>query len=451
MDILQQILMIVVTLGVLVTFHEFGHFWVARRCGVKVLRFCVGFGKPFWTWRDRSGTEFAVAAIPLGGYVKMLDEREGDVPPELLSQSFTRKPVGQRIAIIAAGPIANFLLALGLYWVIFMQGVGGAVPIIDSVAKNSLAEIAGLAPGQEIVAIDGEETPTRQALHERLVGRIGESGPLRFSVKYPDSDIIYDSSAALDKWLAGAEAPDLLGGLGITLWQPKGEPVIEMVVAGSPAERGGLRVGDRIESTDGVAVPDWMTWLLYVRAHPQQTIEVVVQRGGERHHLQVTPDRKVDEQGNAYGQVGVDSTIRWPKEMLREFHYNPASALAAAGERTWETTVLSLESIKKLVVGDISLKNLSGPITIAKVATASAKSGLERYLDFLAFFSISLGVLNLLPIPVLDGGHILFALPELITGKPLSERVQAVGMQIGMFIIVGIMVLAFYNDLMRVF
>jgi regulator of sigma E protease len=449
MNVLQMILITAVTLGVLVTFHEFGHFWVARRCGVKVLRFCVGFGKPLWIWRDRTGTEFAIAAIPLGGYVKMLDEREGEVPPELLSQSFNRKPVGQRIAIIAAGPIANFLLAIALYWLIFVLGVGGVVPVIGSVEKNSLAEIAGLAPGQEIVAIDGEETPTWQALHERLVGRIGESGSLRFSVKYPGSDIIYDSTAPLDKWLSGAEAPDLVGGLGITLWQPKGEPVVETVVADGPAARAGLQAGDRIESADGVAMPDWETWVHHVRARPEQKIELVVQREGKRHELALVPDRKVDEQGQAFGQVGLGNSVRWPPEMLREFQYTPVAALGAALERTWSMSVESLKSIKKLVLGMISPKNLSGPITIAKVATAQAKSGLEPYLGFLAFFSISLGVLNLLPIPVLDGGHILFALPELFTGKPLSERVQAMGAQVGLFIIVGIMVLALYNDLMR--
>jgi regulator of sigma E protease len=449
MNMLQMILVTIVTIGVLVTFHEYGHYWAARRCGVKVLRFCVGFGKPIWSWRDRTGTEFAIAAIPLGGYVKMLDERESEVPPELLSQSFNRKPVGQRIAIVAAGPIANFLLAIALYWLIFVLGVGGVVPIVGSVEKNSLAEIAGLAPGQEIVAVDGEPTPTWQALHEHLVSRIGESGPLRFSVKYPDSEIIYDSTATLDEWLGDAEAPDLVGGLGITLWQPRGEPVIETVVADGPAARAGLLAGDRIVNADGVAMPDWQAWVEHVRARPEQSVQVLVERAGARHELTLVPARKLDEQGNAFGQVGLGSPVSWPPEMLRQFHYGPIAALGEALERTWSMTVVSLESIKKLIFGEISPKNLSGPITIAKVATASAKSGLEPYLGFLAFFSISLGVLNLLPIPVLDGGHILFALPELFTGKPISERVQALCVQVGVFIIVGIMGLALYNDVVR--
>jgi len=450
MNILQMILITALTLGVLVTFHEYGHFWVARRCGVKVLRFCIGFGKPFWTWHDKHGTEFALAAIPLGGYVKMLDEREGEVPAELLSQSFTRKPVWQRIAIIAAGPIANFLLAIALYWIVFVSGVGGVAPVIGSIKDHSLAQMAGLSAGQEIVAIDGADTPTWQALHERLVRRIGESGALRFSVKYPDSDVIYDSTVDLDNWLAGDEAPDMVAGLGITLWQPKGEPVIEKILADGPAAKAGLQAQDRIESADGIAMPDWETWVEYVRARPEQGIELVILRDGVRRDVALTPDRKVDEQGKAFGQVGIGGAVKWPDSMLRDFHYSPGAALVAAAERTWSMSVVSLESIKKLALGMISPKNLSGPITIAKVATASAKSGWEPYLGFLAFFSVSLGVLNLLPIPVLDGGHILFALPELFTGKPLSEKVQAVGFQIGMFIVVGIMVLALYNDLMRV-
>ncbi len=451
MHIVQMILITAVTLGVLVTFHEFGHFWVARRCGVKVLRFCIGFGKPLWSWRDRHGTEFAIAALPLGGYVKMLDEREGEVPPELLSQSFTRKPVWKRIAIIAAGPIANFLLAIALYWLIFMIGISGVAPVIGAIKAGSLAEIAGLAPGQEIVAIDSAATPTWNALHERLLRRIGESGALHFSAKYPDSDVVYESSVELQNWLGGDEAPDMIGGLGITLWQPKGEPVIETVLPESPAAKAGLLANDRIASADGIAVADWDSWVTYVRARPAQTIKLIVLRDGAQHAVNLVPDRKVDEQGVAYGQVGVGGTVHWPESLLRDFRYTPGAALLAALDRTWSMSVVSLQSIKKLALGMISSKNLSGPITIAKVATASAQSGWQPYLGFLAFFSISLGVLNLLPIPVLDGGHILFALPELITGKPLSEKVQAVGIQIGMFIIVGIMMLALYNDLMRVY
>lgn len=449
MNLLQMILITAVTLGVLVTIHEFGHFWVARRCGVKVLRFSIGFGKALWRTRDRHGTEYVVALIPLGGYVKMLDEREGDVPPELLPQSFMRKPVSQRIAIVAAGPIANFLLAILLYWVIFMVGVGGIAPVVGSVKPGSLAERAGLASGYEIVAIDGEETPTWQALHERLLQRIGESGTLRISAKRADSNVVQDTSVQLKDWLVGEDEPDLLAGLGVEMWRPRGEPLIEQVIAGSPAERAGLLAGDRIVSADGVMLNDWQTWLDYVRARPQQKIELLVLRDGNERAVAVTPDRKLDENDKPYGQVGLAGSVKWPDSMLREVSYSPLAAVAPALQRTWTMSVVSLDSIRKMLLGLISPKNLSGPITIAKVATASAQSGWEPYLAFLAFFSVSLGVLNLLPIPVLDGGHILFSLPELFTGKPLPEKIQAVGYQVGLFVIVGVMMLALYNDLLR--
>jgi len=449
MELLQMILVTAVTLGVLVTIHEFGHFWVARRCGVKVLRFSIGFGKPLWRWHDRTGTEYALAAIPLGGYVKMLDEREGAVPEALLPQSFTRQPVLNRIAIVAAGPMANFLLAIAVYWLIFVSGVSGVAPVIDTVKPDSLAASAGLAPGQEIVAIDGEPTPTWQALYERLMRRIGETGPLRISAKLPDSDVVHESTAQLDNWLSGSDAPDMIAGLGITLWHPRGDTVIDRVIPDSPAAKAGLKAHDRIVAADGMALKDWESWLEYVRARPQQPIEITVVRDGVQSDMTVIPERKLDAEGKAIGQVGVAGSVQWPEHLLRDFKYGPAAALGAAVKRTWTMSMVSLESIKKMILGMISPKNLSGPITIAKVATASAKSGWEPYLGFLAFFSVSLGVLNLLPIPVLDGGHILFALPELFTGRPLSERIQAVGYQIGLFIIVGVMMLALYNDLMR--
>lgn len=450
LSLLQTILITLATLGVLVTIHEFGHFWVARRCGVKVLRFSVGFGKPLWRWRDRTGTEFAVAAIPLGGYVKMLDEREGEVPDALLDQAFNRQPVGRRIAIVAAGPIANFLLAIAVYWVLFVGGVTGAAPVIGAVTPESPAASAGLRAGQEIVAVDGEATPTWQALHQQLLRRIGESGALQLAVKYPDSEIVHETRIELRDWLSGEEAPDVVAGLGLSLWQPSVPAVIGEVVADSPAAAAGLRANDRIVAADGQAMADWNAWVDYVRPRPGQTIRVEFERDGSRQTVELVPARKVDAEGNAYGQVGVGvNPPVWPEHLLREFHYSPATALVAALDRTWEMSAFTLDSIKKMLLGLISPKNLSGPITIAKVATASAKSGWEAYLGLLALLSISLGVLNLLPIPVLDGGHILFGLMEWATGRPLSEKVQAVGYQIGLLVIVGIMVLALYNDLMR--
>ncbi|HEY3699970.1 MAG TPA: RIP metalloprotease RseP [Spongiibacteraceae bacterium] len=449
MNILQMILATALTLGIVVTIHEYGHFWMARRCGVKVLRFCIGFGKPLLRWHDRTGTEFAIAAIPLGGYVKMLDEREGEVPPELLPQSFMRKPVTSRIAIVAAGPIANFILAIALFWVIFIAGISGVTPLIGAIKSDSLAAHAGLEAGQEIVAVDGDETPTWQALQERLIRRIGETGALQIAVKNANSDVVQDKTIELNNWLAGDEAPDMIEGLGITLWHPRGEPVIESVMPNSPAAHAGLLAGDRIESADGVAIADWQSWQDYVRARPQQLIRVAIARTDGRHDIELTPERKVDDSGKAFGLAGLAGHLEWPDAMKRDFRYPPIAAFGKALERTWATVTISLDTMKKMVLGMVSAKNLSGPITIAKVATASAQSGWEPYLAFLAFLSVSLGVLNLLPIPVLDGGHILFSLPELLTGRPLSEKIQAVGYQIGLFVVVGVMILALYNDLLR--
>jgi regulator of sigma E protease len=450
MDILQTVLVTLLTLGALVTIHEFGHFWVARRCGVRVLRFSIGFGQPLWRRRGRGGTEYVIAAIPLGGYVKMLDEREGEVPPELLGEAFNRKPVQQRLAIVAAGPLANFLLAIAVYWALFLGGVTGVVPLISKVEPQSLAEMAGLEAGQEIVAVDGHPTPTREALHRRLMQRIGESGPLLLSVRYAGSDIVYDSSVELERWLAGEEAPDVVRGLGVELWYPPVAAVVAEVVADSPAALAGLQPGDRIVAADDQPIESWDQWVDYVRARPGQRIELRLLRNGVEQRLALVPARMLDDAGNAYGQVGVAvQPPQWPEEMLREFRYSPLGALLEAGRRTGEMSLFFLQSVKKMVLGEMSPKNLSGPVTIAKVASASASAGWEAYVGVLALLSISLGVLNLLPIPVLDGGHILYGLVEWVRGRPLSERVQLLGYQIGLFVIVGVMLLALYNDLMR--
>jgi len=450
MELLQTILITLGTLAVLVTIHEYGHFWVARRCGIKVLRFSIGFGNALYRWHDKQGTEFVIASIPLGGYVKMLDEREGDVSEDEKPFAFNRQPVQSRLAVAAAGPLANFALAILVYWVLFAGGVTGVVPIIGSIEKGSIADMADLESGQEIIAIDGEETPTWEALHLRLLQRIGESGAIDFSVKYPDSDVVYQSSAVLDDWLAGSEATDLMEGIGIQLYRPQLLPVVDRVVESSPAEQAGLQSGDLIVSADTELMKDWSAWVDYVKARPNEQMEIVYQRDGLQQSTFLTPAIKYDDDNKAYGQVGVGVQIpEWPEEMKRSFSYGFFGSASEAVKRTWSMSIFTLESIKKMIMGLISPKNLSGPITIAKVASASAEAGFESYLGFLALLSVSLGVLNLLPIPVLDGGHILYGLAELITGKAVSEKVQIVGYQLGLFIIVGVMILALYNDIAR--
>ena len=450
MEMLYTIAITLATLAVLVAVHEFGHFWVARRCGVKVLRFSIGFGTRLLRWTDRQGTEYSISAIPLGGYVKMLDEREGEVAPEELDRAFNRKPVGQRIAVVSAGPLANFLLAIVAYWGLFMAGETGYAPVIGEVETGSIADVAGLEAGQEIVAVDGRETPTWQALSFRLLDRIGDTGTIAFAVRYPDSSMVYESEGTLDRWLAGDEQPDLFGGLGLAMYTPEVPPVVGQVVAGGAADRIGMQPGDLVLSADGVEMPLWMDWVDYVRERPGQGIDLQYLRGDQLLSAQIVPEAIEDESGATIGRVGVGVELpEMPPELLRRFDRGPVQALGASLERTGDLVVFTLSSIKKMLVGLISPKNLSGPITIAKVATASAKSGLEAYISFLALLSVSLGVLNLLPIPVLDGGHLLFYFAELLAGRPVPEKIQALGYQVGLFLVLGIMILALYNDFSR--
>ncbi len=450
MELLYTIALTLGTLAVLVAIHEFGHFWVARRCGVQVLRFSIGFGPALCSWSDRQGTQYSIAAIPLGGFVKMLDEREGEVPASELHRAFNRKSPLQRIAVVVAGPLANLLLAVVAYWFLYMAGESGYVPLIEAVQPDSIAAAAGLEAGQEIVAVDGDPTPTWQALSFGLLDRIGDTGSIRFAAKYPDSDVVYESEATINRWLSEDEEPDLYAGLGISLFTPDVPAVVGEVVADSPAALIGMLPGDKVLRADGVEIALWMDWVEYVRARPEQSIEVEYQRGGETLWAALVPERTTDDKGKEIGRVGIAAAIpEMPPEMVRRFPRGPVAALGASLSRTWELSVFTLKSIKKMLLGLISPKNLSGPITIAKVATASAKSGLESYISFLALLSVSLGVLNLLPIPVLDGGHLLFYTIELLAGRPVPEKIQSVGYQLGLFMVLGMMMLALYNDFTR--
>ncbi|WDG80097.1 sigma E protease regulator RseP [Pseudomonas chlororaphis] len=449
MSALYMIVGTLIALGVLVTFHEFGHFWVARRCGVKVLRFSVGFGMPLLRWHDRQGTEFVIAAIPLGGYVKMLDEREGEVPVDQLDQSFNRKSVRQRIAIVAAGPVANFLLALVFFWGLAMLGAEQVRPVIGSVEAGSIAAKAGLSSGQEIVAIDGEPTVGWSAVNLQLIRRLGESGTLQLLVREQGSTADSPRELVLDNWLKGTDEPDPIRSLGIRPWRPALAPVLAELDPKGPAQAAGLKAGDRLLALDGQALTDWQQVVDWVRVRPDTKIVLRVERDGAQIDVPVTlAARGKEKVASGYLGAGVKA-VDWPPEMLREVSYGPLAAIGEGARRTWTMSVLTLDSLKKMLFGELSVKNLSGPITIAKVAGASAQSGVADFLNFLAYLSISLGVLNLLPIPVLDGGHLLFYLIEWARGRPLSDRVQGWGIQIGISLVVGVMLLALVNDLGR--
>ncbi len=437
-----------IALIVLVGIHEFGHYFAARCFGVKVLKFYVGFGTPLLRWTGKSGTEFGFAAIPLGGYVKMVDEREGNVAEEDLPYAFTRKPVWQRIVVYAAGPVANLLLAIVLFGAVALPGQNELIPVIGSVEEESIAARAGLESGQEILSVDGVATPSWQAVQLQLIKRLGETGSIEFVYRYSATEPSYTSRAEIDNWLRGADEPDPLGGIGI---RPRGLPaVVASVVEGFPAAEAGLLVGDEVVEAEGEPIGSWGELVGIISASPEREMELVVLRDGVERTLYVVPKTVSDERGTR-GQIGVTVLEQWPAEWARHRKYGFAEAVVKGMNTTGDTVALVLSSVKKLIFGQISTKNLSGPITIAKVAGSSAEAGWISFVSFMALLSVSLGVFNLLPIPPLDGGHIAYLTVESVKGSPLSERAQMVGLQLGVALVLGVMVLAIYNDVVRLF
>ncbi|MFP6824519.1 MAG: RIP metalloprotease RseP [Pseudohongiellaceae bacterium] len=458
MNFFISLLALIVTLGILVTVHEFGHFWVARRCGVKVLRFSIGFGKAVKTWIGKDGVEYVLAPIPLGGYVKMLGQEDtsstaGDVPLSQRHLSFAYKPLWQRMAIVAAGPIANFLLAIFVFWIIYVSyGINGIAPVINGVVEESPAYVAGLRTGDEILAVDGEETIIWQQVTMQLLARLGETGNLVLTIDPVDSNSLRDVSIPVISWMGDETEPNPVSSLGIVLIEIPA--IIAGVVAEGRAESGGLLAGDEIVSVNGRAIRGWTHWVEVIRSNPELELDTVVQREGIKTAIVLRPATKTLEDGSVIGSIGayVQETSfseLVPPEMQREVSYNPISAIQPALQETWDKSVFILAAVKKMVVGLISVKNINGPITIAQIAGQTASYGIDVYLGFLALLSISLGVLNLLPIPILDGGHLMYYMIEAVTRRPVPERIQAWGLQLGLLLISGIMVLAVYNDVSR--
>ncbi len=447
---IADIFYFLLTLSILVTFHEYGHYWVARRCGVKVLRFSVGFGQPLWRHQARNGTEFVVAAIPLGGYVKMLDEGEQAVAAEEQPQAFNRQSAGVRAAILAAGPLANFLLAILVYWLVFMLGVPGLKPFVGQVEPGSPAALAGLQPGELVVAVDGEPVVSRDQVNMALLNRLGDSGEIVID-SVPDGAL--DSvryQLPIDSWLAGEQAPDPYTELGFHWWYPVIEPVVEEVLPGGPAEAAGVQAGDRIVRIDGQDILDWEQLGLALRDSYDRRVEMQVQRAGEEVTLFVNVERFVDEQGNTEGRIGVSARLpEMPADMQVLERAGPLGGLLKAIDKTGSVIVFTLDSLKKMVVGLISPTHLGGPVTIAKIASMSAQSGIGSYLQILALLSISLGIFNLLPIPVLDGGHLLIIAVQSLIGRPVPEKVLVWVQQAGLVLLLSIMCFAIYNDITR--
>ncbi|WP_096087294.1 RIP metalloprotease RseP [Agaribacterium haliotis] len=450
MPFLTTVMWFLLAISILVAIHEFGHFYVARRCGVKVLRFSIGFGPRLLAFTDKKGTEFALSAIPLGGYVKMLDEREAPVDEAELDAAYNRKSVGQRIAIAAAGPAANLILAFVLYWALLMHGTVVYSPVIGEVKAGSLAQQAGLEAGQEIVAVDGELTPGRRDVRLALLKRLGESGELLISARYSEDGLTYESPIRIQNWLNDIEEPQPLQALGLQFYYPPLGRTVGQVLGGGAAERAGFEIGDKLLAADGEPLTSWEQWVELIKSHPGKPLDVVVERDGEPVSLALLPDQKLDQDGFSYGYAGIGVELpAMPEHMRRLVSYNPLEALGAAFGETWEATTFVFISLKKLLVAEISIKNLSGPIGIAKVAADQAQYGFWAFMSFLAHVSVVLAVLNLLPIPVLDGGHILFCLAEWVKGSPLSEKAQLIGYKAGMAVLMCLMVVAFYNDILR--
>jgi len=440
----------IVTLGVLVTIHEFGHFWVARRLGIKVLRFSIGFGKPLWRRRGRDGTEYVIAALPLGGYVKMLDEREGEVPAAELPRAFNRQPIGARIAVVLAGPLCNLLFAIVAYSLMFMVGVPGVKPLLDEPVAGSLAAVAGFRKDDLVLSVDGRLTPTLSMAMLALVERAMDGGRITVQVRDADERTrVRVLDVDVDKDLSGETM--VFDRLGLIPWRPVLPPVIGQVIPNGAAERAGLKDGDRILWAAGEPVIDWEQWRTLIQRHPGQPFSVRIERDGSEQTLELTPDRRTDH-GETLGFIGVSPTPiseDLAQQLRVVVRYGPLDAVGAAIGKTWDMSLLTLRMLGKMLVGQASLDNLSGPLTIAQFAGQAASAGLMAFLSMLALVSLSLGVLILLPVPVLDGGHLLYYLIELIKGSPLSETVQNLGQQVGMVVLLLLMGLALFNDFSR--
>lgn len=449
MNILFIILAAVVLLGPLIAIHEFGHFWVARRMGVKVLVYSIGFGPTLFKWHGKDGVRYQLAAIPLGGYVRMADEREGEVPPEDVPYAFNRQSAWRRMAIVAAGPLINLLFAVFLFWILYLPASEQLNTRIGQVQPQSPAAQAGLQVGDRITAVDGKPTATWEALNYALVERMGETGKIQVNADRAGQTQLF--SVPIENFMRhGNQTP--LEQLGFLPYQPDIAPVIGEVSSGEPAALQGLQAGDRIVAVNQQVVTQWMDVTSIVRANPEKLLHFKVLRDNQPVQLQIMPKAMRDPMGTEYGFIGAGAKVenyKIPTEYLQTVQYSPWSALGMAIDKTWQLSIMTVKAIGKMISGLIGLDNLSGPITIAKVAGQSAEMGWQAFFSFMALMSVSLGVLNLLPIPVLDGGHLVYYFIEALRGKPVSEQIQMLGLRIGIILLGALMVLALFNDFAR--
>jgi regulator of sigma E protease len=447
LDFLYSLGGFLVAIGVLVAFHEYGHYKVARWCGVRVLRFSVGFGRVLWKKVDAEGVEWTLSAIPLGGYVRMLDEREGEVPPEQRAQAFNNASVWRRIAIVSAGPLFNFLLAIAFYWLIYVIGVAGMKPWIAEPPAGSAAARAGLKAQEQVLRIGETSVPTWQVLRTELIDQALNGGALQLQIRAPDGEV---REQRLDLEGVRIDPEFLFDDLGLSPFQPPIPPRLAEIVPGSPAEAAGFRAGDLLLTRNGEPIESWQAWAEWLRARPGEVVTVAAERDGQRFENRLILGSREDG-GRRVGNFG--AAVEIPQHLWQdaraEMRLGPLEALPAAVHHTWRMSLLTLKMLGRMITGDVSVKNVSGPIQIAQVAGFSAQIGLVSFLSFMAIVSVSLGVLNLLPVPLLDGGHLLYYVAEAVRGSPLPEAVQAVGQRVGLTMLVMLMGLAFFNDIAR--
>lgn len=451
------ILAFIFTIGLLVAVHEYGHFQVARWCGVKVLKFSIGFGKPLWTKKiGQDQTEFVIAAIPFGGYVKMLDERELDPEtPQIqytevsLKRAFNRQSVYKRIAIVLAGPAANLLLAILLYWSLFMMGIVGLKPTLGKVVDHSPAAVASFAIGETIQKINGKDVATWQEVSWILLNESLKSNSVQIQAISSNQETHIHQLSLSELNLDNA-SKDVMGTLGLTSYQPNIPARIGQVVKNSPADIANLKTNDLILNVNNNKVIMWDDFVQEIRAHPNTPLDILVKRGSEEIKLTVLPEAII-ENDKTIGRIG--ATFKMEQSELDQIfvttHYSASAALIKATEKTWDTAIFSLKMLGKMLTGQVSWKGMSGPVTIASYAGQSANMGIKAFIGFLALISISIGVLNLLPIPVLDGGHFMYYMAEIVTGKPVSEATTVMGQKIGFLLLGFMMIIAFYNDINR--
>jgi regulator of sigma E protease len=452
MEMLHTLFFFVIAIGILISFHEFGHFWVARKTGVKVTRFSVGFGKVLWSHqKNPDATEYVLSAIPLGGYVKMVDEREGKVKQEDLPFAFNRQSLWVRTAIVAAGPVFNLMLAIALFWAVLVLGETGLRPVLGEVKQGSLAAAAGFIEGEEIISVNDKATKTWTEAMGAIVTSAMD-GELNIKVKVKNlADKQNDRVLTLTE-SDSQDSEKLYEHLGFKPWSPKLKPIINEVLPDSAALAAGLKKDDLIISADGIPIVDWMQWVDYVKKSPDITIKLGIDRQGARLDLPITPKSSLSGE-ETEGKIG--ASVIMPEGLLKsmtvENSLPPLEAIPVAFKTTYDYSLVTLKMMGKMLIGKASVKNLSGPISIAQIAGQSASMGLVYFIKFMALVSVSLGVLNLLPVPVLDGGHLMFFGIEAIKGSPVSEKVQIFFQQIGMTLLLLLMVTAMVVDVQRLF